>query len=49
MDHHKKASQFWNSHNHEQCTIFLLEKLFDIEDRLAKIENEVDKLKYKDE
>lgn len=49
MSTQEKARKFFHANNHETCIRILLEKVFDVEDRLAKIENELHKLKCKDE
>lgn len=44
-----QAHAFWNTHNHEQCTIYLLQKVFDLEDKLGKVKTELHHIKTKDE
>lgn len=42
-----KAHAFFNSNNEAQCIIFLLEKVFDIEERLSKLGSNVFQMQHR--
>lgn len=44
----QKAHDYWQSHNREQCMIFLLENHFANLEKLATLSKDVHNLKYRD-